>query len=169
MKVVKNDLDADVVIDYNKTSVSLGTNTIHSDTCPTKSLFQTIRQDHGEYFIDLVMDCVSGYYYYDDLCRHMQCVDPVTGNRTVYTTIAPPGSHVLTYSGVLSFAWYFGMNKIKSWLSSSYPPYYFFSTSPDNPPHLKFVVEEALKEGKAYEKIPLVVFKLEELNVSLLD
>ena len=161
VSVVKQ-LGADGVIDYTKTSAALGNNTYHSGD-EKLSIFQTLKKDFKIDFVDMIMDCVGGYYYYDDLTRHLKCLSD-DGRRTYHVAIAPPGPLEVTFSSIPSILWYIVKNKAKSWWSAQNPYYFFFSTSPDNPRILKFLSSEQV--CPIFTKIPITKFTLEDIQVS---
>ncbi|EFC36826.1 predicted protein [Naegleria gruberi] len=154
----REQLGADGVIDYTKTSAAFGNNTFHSGD-EKLSIFQTLKKDFKIDFVDMVMDCVGGYYYYDDLTRHLKCCTD-DGRRTYHVAIAPPGPLELSYSTVPAIVWYILKNKFKSWWSAQNPYYFFFSTSPDNPRIMKFLASEQF--SPIFEKIPITSFSLED-------
>ncbi|KAG2379408.1 hypothetical protein C9374_007547 [Naegleria lovaniensis] len=82
-------LGADGIIDYSKTSSKYGQNLIHEDSSELPSICQLLKSTYKDIsYVDFVFDCVGGYYYYDDVCRHLTCKD--ADPFTVYTTISPP-------------------------------------------------------------------------------
>ncbi|KAL9656328.1 hypothetical protein ABK040_005095 [Willaertia magna] len=154
-------LGADVVIDYTKTSAKVGAQTTHYKGGLTNmpSICQTIKNEHGEDAVDFVLDTVGGYYYYDDVCYHMNCY----GNNIVFASIAPPGPAVITFSSILSMGYYMIVNGIKSWLPS-YPKYTLVNFFGKEQKALNLLMNHVLTMNNAFERVPLTHFSLSDLN-----
>ncbi len=162
-------LGADVVIDYNKTSLAkLGPHKVHNSSSSSSSdddlpsICQTIVKDHGEDYVDLVLDCVGGYYFFEDVSRHLQCWK--ARPYTVFATIVPPGPPVLTVGLLLSTAQYMLVNWIKSF-SVSYPRYAFVTFFGKRNKDLHFVFNTVLlAHDRAFERMHLNHFTLDQVK-----
>jgi len=157
---VVSSLGADVVIDYTKTTANSGAHTMHPKDDPSSgpSICEVVKE-HGDNYVDIVLDCVGGYYFYDDVCRNL-CTEGV--NQVVYSCIAPPGPLEVNLKTLVQLGSYIVYNKVKSYFSG-YPSYYFAEMKP-NGKDLYFVTHHALMEKNCYEMIPIVPFSFTDIN-----
>ena len=156
---------ADVVIDYNKTSAKAGAHTTHSKgglADSMKSICQVIRDEHHDDYVDLVLDCVGGYYYYNDVHQHFDCRRAENG--VVYSTISAPNpnDYELTLGSLLTMGSYIATNKLRS-LSSSSPSFYQIFVK-KNTRDLHLLMNNIVTRENAHKNLPLLQYPLSNLK-----
>lgn len=181
---VVSELGANVVIDYMKTSARHGPQTIHDEgevnddeNSRLPSVCQLLRKEHGVEFVDFVLDCYGGYYYYDDVCSHLSNSNVVTSNgsvkRTFFTTVNPPGIDSLNFTNLLKMAYLMLSTKMKSWLSYSYPVFQLASFEATNERYFKLLLEQVaiascdaknMEQTIMVENLPLTVYSFDEIK-----
>jgi len=154
-------LGADVVIDYLKTSAKNGSQDYHKPG-GLPSICETIKNDHGDDYVDLVLDCAGGYYFYNDVTYNFSCSK--ANPRAIFASIIPPGPAELTLSTMLSTGYYLVSNLLKGAWSSSYPKYHLVSFFGKKERDLHLVINHVLTYKKGYEKVPLTLLTPDKLN-----
>ncbi|KAL9644520.1 hypothetical protein ABK040_009384 [Willaertia magna] len=154
-------LGADVVIDYLKTSAVAGSETTHSTGGRTDlpSICQVITQNGDEY-VDLVLDCIGGYYYYDDVCNNLKCCKGDVVYSTIY--IPNPNQESMSIGTLFKFGSYFAWNTIKGGINPSSPSYKFVQTVIDTQ-DLDLLMHNIILTNECYKKIPLHEYNLEQI------
>ena len=155
-------LGADVVIDYNKTSAKAGAHTTHASgglADSMKSICQLISETHGDKYVDIVIDTVGGYYYYEDVCQHLDCKSAEKG--VTFSTISTPNpnEYTLTFSSLVKIGCYISSNKLKS-MSSCYPSYHMVFLG-KNAKDMNLLLNHIVVSNDAYKLLPLIPFSLE--------
>ncbi|KAG2386648.1 hypothetical protein C9374_002392 [Naegleria lovaniensis] len=159
-------LGADGIIDYTKSSAKAGSHTTHkSDSSELPSICQLLKTNYDINYVDLVLDCVGGYYYYDDVCHNSSCKD--ANPYCVFTTISPPTEPQMTLTNILKVGSFLAMNKLRSF-SSCYPKFHFIMLD-RNVKDLNLLMNHALLENRAFEKIPLIPFNLSMIKEAQLQ
>ena len=157
-------MGADVVIDYTKTSAKAGSETTHDKggMSDLPSICQTIKNEHGDAYVDIVLDCVGGYYYYDDVCKNLDCSQAKPS--VVFTTISTPNPNeqTMSMSTIFQVGSFLIGNKIKS-ISSSYPCFHMVFLG-KNHNDLNLLINHVVTNNEAYKKFPLVPFSLENIK-----
>ncbi|KAG2392369.1 hypothetical protein C9374_012621 [Naegleria lovaniensis] len=164
-----SELGANVVLDYMKTSAKNGPQTIHENSSELPSVCQVLRKDHGIEFVDFVLDCYGGYYYYDDVCRHLTCHDASFNRRTIFTTVNPPGIDTLNFTNLLKMAYLMLSTKVKALISNSYPVFNLATFDVTQERYFKLLLEQVaiskIQESHVMaEKLPLSIFKFEQIK-----
>lgn len=159
-KFVIDSLGADGIIDYTKTSAKAGSHITHQSDSELPSICQLLKTNYGVNYVDIVLDCVGGYYYYDDVCHHLSCKD--ASPYTVFTTISPPTEPELNFTNLVKVGSFLAMNKLRSF-SSCYPRFHFVMLD-RNVKDLHLLMNHVLLENRVFEKIPLHPFSLSNMK-----
>ncbi|EFC36970.1 predicted protein [Naegleria gruberi] len=148
-------MGADVVIDYTKTSSKPR---IDGESENLKSICQTIKEDHGDSYVDIVLDCVGGTeMYYRDVCNNFECKKARDG--VAFTTISPnvPFEPNMGLSSLMKIGYFVVSNKIRS-LSSAYPSFHFVFMD-KNVKDMNLLMNHIVISNQVYNQLPLMEFE----------
>ncbi|EFC41420.1 predicted protein [Naegleria gruberi] len=154
-------LGADVVIDYTQTSAKDGTQEKHQESSELPSICELIKGENGDQYIDLVIDCVGGYYFYDDVCQHLDCRR--ADSHVVYSSLVPPGPAELTLSTLIRTGIYISSNKMKA-CSKKYPKYNLIQYMGKAQKEFDLLMNRVLSEGNCFNLIKITTFKMDEIK-----
>ena len=159
-------LGADEIIDYTKTSAKDGNNEYHSSsTSGLPSVCQVLRRDFGEEYVDMVIDCVGGYYFYDDVKQHLDCRK--AEDQVVYACLVPPGAAALNFSTICSTAYYMITTICSALISKGSPKYGLVNFFGKKPKEFAFLMHNILTPDNNFSLMNLSVFQLDEATQAM--